>query len=126
MQKFGYRNPRYPVDFPVRLTIRDSSQTVRCRNISLDGMRLQIRAGLALYTRGEVSFDYDDLSFALRVRVAHSGSASGGVKFMYESEDQKSAVLELIARLAARQSSPGLLAVPISKQIIVARRRLFS
>jgi len=123
MQKFGYRNPRYQVDFPVRLTILGSARMARCRNISADGMRLMGREGLAPQVRGEVSFDYEEMSFDLCVRVAHSGSAWSGLRFLYRSDDQRNAVLELIARLSARQSRSGVLATPLPTEIIISRRR---
>jgi hypothetical protein len=123
MQRFGYRNPRYPVDFPVRLTICLSVETVRCRNISVDGMKLQVREPLMPHTRGRVSFEFDEMSFDLCVRVAHCGSSWSGLKFLYESNDQKNAILELIARLS---TAAGLVPPLIPKQLVISRRRPFS
>ena len=43
MQKFDYRYPRFAVDLPVRFTTQGSTLTGRCKDISHEGMRLELR-----------------------------------------------------------------------------------
>jgi len=101
MQKFDYRAPRFVVDFPVQLKVLNSSHIARCRDISENGMRLEIRDPIQPDSFGEVFFSYQGLNFALKVRVAHAGIAYDGLSFAYESEDQRAEILHLISRLAA-------------------------
>ena len=42
MRKLQYRAPRFAVDFPVKVTHGDSSQMTRGREISVDGMKLDL------------------------------------------------------------------------------------
>jgi hypothetical protein len=111
MQKFDYRAPRFVVDFPVQLKMLDSLHNARCRDISEDGMRIEIRTPFSPDCCGEVAFSYKGFSFELQVQVAHVGIAYDGVKFIYESEDQRTEILQLLSRLATppRASRPFLI-----------------
>jgi len=122
MQRFGYRNPRYSVDFPVRLTLGDSVQITQCSNVSLDGISLQISSFLRPNVSGQVSFEYENLFFDLCVRVTHCGSRLCGLKFLYRAESQRDAILELIARLAERHSRPQNLTLSAPGQLVISRR----
>ena len=122
MQRFGYRNPRYVVNFPVLLTVGNSVQTSRCSNISLDGIRLQIGHPLPANSLGQISFDYEDLSFDLCVRVAHCGSSVCGLRILCQSEAQRDSVSELIGRIADRCARPDVIAVSIPNHIVISRR----
>src|SRR5579872_4536818 len=108
MYRFGYRSPRYPAHFPVRLTMCGSVQIVRCINISAEGMTLKAGNELSQNARGQVSFEYDQMSFDLRACVAHCGSAATGLRFLYQTEGQRNAVQEMIGRLSACQANPVL------------------
>ncbi len=100
MQKFDYRAPRFAADFPVRLKMPGSSHLARCRDISEDGMRVELPDPFTPDTCGEVVFSYQGLSFNLQVHVAHAGAAYAGLRFVYQSEDQRTEVLHLMSLLA--------------------------
>ena len=108
MQKFDYRAPRFAVDFPVRLTMQDSLHFARCRDISENGMRLEIRDPFPPDSCGEVAFDYQGIVFELRVRVMHAGIAHDGLTFVYESDDQRTEILNLISRFASPKRAVSL------------------
>ncbi|HEX3892676.1 MAG TPA: PilZ domain-containing protein [Terracidiphilus sp.] len=103
MRKFDYRAPRFSVDLPVCLTFDASMQHGRCIEISTEGMKLELRQPLAPDSCGTVAFNYQDFALELPVRVAHSGSYYDGVKFIYETEEQRDEINRLVARLTAPQ-----------------------
>jgi hypothetical protein len=106
MQKFKYRTPRYSVDLPVRLSLGSTTFSGRCKEISKDGMRLELQQTLAPDCRGTVSLSYQSISLEIPVQVAHSG-AHDGLKFLFESDKERMAVARLVALLAARSSQSG-------------------
>lgn len=122
MERFGYRSPRYPLDLPLRLTMDGRVQVVRCTNVSVDGIQVALNGTLAPRTRGSVAFDYEELSFDLQVSVTHRGSHRGGLRFIYDSEQEKSSIVELIARLATAQTRRDDLSVAGSNEIVIFRR----
>lgn len=104
MRKFDYRAPRFAVDLPVRITVDESMQQGLCKEISTEGMKLELREPLAPGSTGTIRLSYQDVFLDVRVRVAHSGPTFDGVRFVYESEDQRDELSRLVARLAgARQ-----------------------
>jgi|SRR5579872_1970510 len=106
MRKFDYRAPRFPVDFPVRLSIDGSTQPGRCVEISTEGMKLELREPLAPDSNGVVRFGFQDVSLELAVRVAHSGVSFDGVKFVYETDEQRDEINRMVARLTSPQHRP--------------------
>lgn len=122
MQRFGYRNPRYLLDVPVRLTIGGAIDMTRCCNIGLDGASLHNPGFVRPNARGCISFEYHDLLFDLNFRVAHCGSDLCGLKFLYQAEAQRDLVRELIARLASRHNTPDIVALSIPAQVAICRR----
>lgn len=106
MQKFEYRAPRYPVDLPVRLRQDDRTLHARCREISREGMRLELREPLPEDFCGTVSLNCRHVSLELRVRVTHTGILQDGLRFIFESEKQRRAVAQLVAILAASEPGP--------------------
>jgi hypothetical protein len=107
MRKFDYRAPRFPVDLPVRLTFDESMQQGRCTEISTEGMKLEVRQPLAPDACGKVRLSYQDFSLDIPVRVAHSGSFYDGVKFVYDSDEQRDEMSRLVARLSCPQQRSG-------------------
>ena len=99
MQRFDYRSPRYPVDLPVRLTAENSTRMGRCRDISRDGMRLELCQPLPPDASGTVSMTFQDQTLQLNVRVAHAGATQDGMKFIYTSDSERNAVARLVASL---------------------------
>jgi hypothetical protein len=107
MRKFNYRVPRFPVDIPVRLTFDDLAQAGRCREISTEGMKLEVRQPLLPDSCGSVHISYHGIALELTVRVAHSGSTHDGVKFVYDSDEQRDDVIRLVELLAGPQPRTG-------------------
>lgn len=100
MQKFDYRAPRFAVDFPVKLKMLNSLQHTRCLDISEDGMRLELGDPFPPECCGEVSFSYQEIRLDLQVRVTHAGAGCDGLKFLYQSAEQRTKMLHLMSLLA--------------------------
>ncbi len=114
MHKFTYRTPRYAVDFPVQLMRDDAVVAGRCREISTEGMRLELRRPLPAGFSGVVSLAWRKLHIELRVRLAHSGGGQDALRFVFDSDTERAAVAELVARLAdpaEPADQPGLVLV---------------
>jgi hypothetical protein len=107
MQKFEYRTPRYKVDLPVLLVVADARIHGRCREISKEGMTVEFRGQVVADSSGTVSISYKNLEIDLQVAVTHSGKAADGLKFLFETEQEKSAVERLVALLAGSTGQPG-------------------
>jgi hypothetical protein len=107
MQKFEYRTPRYQVDFPVLLALESTSIHGRCREISREGMRVELHEAVTPEACGTVSFSYKELSLEVPVCVARSGAGQGGLRFVFESEKDRGPVDRLVALLAGATGQPG-------------------
>jgi len=57
--------------------------------ISTEGMKLELREPLSPNSCGRVRLSYLNFRLELPVRVAHSGASYDGVKFVYESDEQR-------------------------------------
>jgi len=104
MQKFQYRIPRYTVDLPVRLKLENLILHGRCREISREGMTLELPHPLPPESRGVVSLVYQELTLDLQVCSAHAGGEQQGLKFVFSSDKERDAVARLVARLSAGPS----------------------
>jgi hypothetical protein len=102
MQKFDYRYPRFSVDLPARFTTQGSTLTGRCKDISHEGMRLELTEPLPPNARGTVSVSHQGRTLELAVRVAHA--ANGGIEFLYESDEEREAVAHLVAALSSSRT----------------------
>lgn len=107
MQKFEYRTPRYPVDLPVLLTLETACVHGRCREISREGMRVELGQPVAPDSCGSVAISYRELSLELPVCVTRSGPGHDGLKFLFRSEEERDAVERLVARLAGPTGQRG-------------------
>ncbi len=107
MQKFTYRAPRYAVDLPVELTTETATLRGRCKEISKDGMRVELGEPLPPDFIGTASLTYLNIALRLRVSLAHTGAERDGVKFIFESQKERADVARLVAVLAARTQTPG-------------------
>jgi hypothetical protein len=105
MQKFDYRCPRFSVDLPARLTTQEGTLTGRCKDISHEGMRLELPEPPPSGARGTVMVSYQGRTLELGVRVAHAGN--GGLEFLYESDAERKAVEQLVAFAASSRSRIG-------------------
>ena len=101
MRKFDYRSPRLTVDLPVRMTQGSTTHHGRCREISAEGMKVELQDPLVQGTSCAAHFDCEDLSFRLLARIVHPGPDSCGVKFVYESDRQRQTAVQLVKLLAA-------------------------
>jgi len=107
MQKFEYRTPRYQVDLPVVLLVAEARIAGRCRELSKEGMTVEFREPLSADACGTVSVSYKNLALDLAVCVTHSGGAGDGLKFLFESEQDKSGVERLVALVADSKGQAG-------------------
>jgi hypothetical protein len=108
MQKFEFRSPRFAVDLPVQFTVAQSILPGRCRNISSEGMRLELRQSLPLGACGTVLLSCQGRPLELNVRVAYSEKTHDGVEFLYRSESERNAVVRLVALLSGSTNRPRL------------------
>ena len=106
MQKFDYRAPRFSVDIPARLTTESSTQLGRCREISTEGMRLELRLPLPPDSLGRVSMSYQSVTVELGVRVMRSEANFEGLKFLFECDEERNVIAHLVTLLAAAQRRP--------------------
>lgn len=111
MHKFSYRSPRYVVDFPIQLIHEQIVIDGRCREISTDGMQLELLRPLPSDFSGLVCLAWQNIRLELPVRLAHTGSRQDALRFVFESEKERRAVAELVARLADPGEPPGLVLV---------------
>jgi hypothetical protein len=105
MQKFDYRCPRFSVDLPARFTIQGSTLNARCKDISHEGMRLELREPPPSGARGTVTVSYQGRTLEFSVRVAHPGN--GGMEFLYESDGERKAVEQMVASVASSRGRLG-------------------
>lgn len=90
------------------MTQGSSTQFGRCKEISTEGMKVAIQEPFSANSFCAAHFESEELSFKLPARVVHSGPDSGGLKFIYESDDQRDAVTRLVERLATPQPCTSL------------------
>lgn len=100
MRKFDYRAPRFVVDLPIRLTFDGTMQQGRCIEISTEGMKVALDRPLTPECAGRVRLAHQDFMLDLPFRVAHSGPSYDGVRFVYESDEQRDDVIRLVSQLA--------------------------
>jgi hypothetical protein len=110
MQKFEYRTPRYQVDLPVLLQLKDTSVRGRCIEIGKEGMKVELESPVPLKTSGTVTLSYLEVSLELSVTVAHAGTEFSGLQFNFASEKDRAALENLVALLsrASGQAKPVL------------------
>lgn len=111
MHRFKYRAPRYRVDIPVRLTLAETTIPGRCREISREGMRLEVYQPLPADYSGTVFLGYQDFQLEIGVQMAHLGPMQDGLRFVFDSEQQRHAVAHLVTLLAEHPQQPGLVLV---------------
>lgn len=105
MRKFDYRVPRIAIDLPICLMQGGSTHAGRCREISLDGMKIEFSEPIVPGVHGFVDLSFEGLSLTLPVRVARCEPDFTAVQFVCESKEQNDAVARLIAFLAGPRPS---------------------
>ena len=108
MHKFEYRAPRFNVDLAIKLNVQQTTLQGRCRNISKEGMRLELCQPLPADARGTLLMTYRDQPIEINIRVAHRGATHDGVEFIYQSDGERLAVTHLVASLSAPTRQPQL------------------
>lgn len=103
MRKFDYRSPRFCIDVPVTFMQGRSSQLGRCKEISEEGMKIELNEPFSLDSYMSAFLICEDLSLNLPVRVMHVGPDSSGVKFIYESRAQRERVSRVVASLTGQR-----------------------
>lgn len=99
MRKFDYRAARYSVDLAVRLTQGDSTHLVRCREISTEGMKLESHKPLSPGSCGALHLSFEEFDIELSIEVTNTGVNFGGVRFIYQSSEQRDTISQLLASL---------------------------
>jgi|SRR5271168_3282918 len=107
MQKFEYRTPRYAVDLPIHFQWNELGISGRCKEISKDGMRVVFEQPVPVDTCGWVDISYKDIALELRCCVAHKGPDFDGLRFLFESDNDRGAVERLVALLSGPSGPPG-------------------
>jgi hypothetical protein len=102
MRKLQYRAPRFAVDFPVRVTHGDSSQMTRGREISVDGMKLDLNGDSFPFTGGFIQLVDGISSLKIPFEVRTRAIDSIGIAFQNLSSEQSGALSDLIASLSRR------------------------
>jgi hypothetical protein len=106
MQKFEYRTPRYSVDLPVRFSTQNLTVTGRCKEISKDGLTLELSESLPTDSSGIVSISFQDHAVSLPARIVHPEGTRAGLEFHYASEVERNAVTRLIESLTNSTNPP--------------------
>jgi hypothetical protein len=101
MHKFQFRSPRYRVDLPVRLSFGDAMFTGRCREISQEGMCLELQHTLAVNEVGTASFQYHGVSVEIGVCVVRADSCGGGLTFVFKTDRQRMDIARLLSLVTA-------------------------
>jgi hypothetical protein len=100
MKRFEYRTPRFLVDLPILFTLPESSIAGRCIEIGKEGMKVELEQPVSLENCGTVSVTYQEVCLELRVSVAHSRADFYGLRFLFESDKDRTAVERLVALLS--------------------------
>jgi hypothetical protein len=108
MRKLQYRAPRIPVDLPVRVTQGDLAQMMRCRDLSVDGMKLDLNGASFPYSSGSIQLMDGTSSLELSFQVRSRAVDSIGIVFHDKSIEQSEALSRLIASLSRRNASLSL------------------
>ena len=109
MRRFQYRAPRFPVDLPVYLTQGDSTQLTRCREFSVDGMKLDLMGASFPFSSGFILLGDGISSLKIPFRVGSRAIDSICVMFQSESTEESEELCRFIASLAQRHPSLSLI-----------------
>ena len=102
MRRLQYRAPRFPVDFPVRVTHGDSSQMTRGREISVNGMKLDLDGASFPFSGGFIQLVDGNSTLKIPFEVRTRAIESIGIVFQNMSSEQSEALSRLIASLSRR------------------------
>lgn len=97
MRKFDYRAPRYAVNFPMRLTVEDAIYIGRCREISTEGMKLELDQSFETGCTGIVRMSEKGITIDLPVKFCYSSPDHTGVKFLCDSGEQRDEIARFVS-----------------------------
>jgi len=101
MKRFEFRRPRISCDLPVELTVRDSTLSARCTQISTSGMKLETGQPQEVNTFGKVSMSHEGRRLEVPVRFVYAEDTHAGVDFIYLSAANQKSMASLVESLAA-------------------------
>jgi hypothetical protein len=104
MRRFQYRAPRFPVDLPVYLTEGGTTQLTRCREISVDGMKLDLMGASFPFSSGLIQLGNGISSLKIPFQVSSRATDSICVMFQNEPGEQFEALSRFIASLSQRST----------------------
>lgn len=107
MKRFEYRTPRFLVDLPILFTLPESSIAGRCIEIGKEGMKVALDQPVSREHCGTISVTYQEVCLELRVSVAHSKADYYGLRFLFESDKDRTAVERLVTLLSRRKAFSG-------------------
>lgn len=105
MQKFEYRTPRFPADFPVSFFGGDHRISGRSTDLSAVGMGAKFDEPVAVGTLGILLLTLGGQSLELNARIAYSDPTHTGVVFLFTSEAERELLQEFIAAVAQPRRS---------------------
>jgi hypothetical protein len=104
VQEYGYRLPRFPADFTLRLQICDPEPRLldgRCRDISEDGLAARIPESLSVGTRVTLilTLPGKPVSLPVAATVSHQDHGEHGFAFKFSSQNQREQVQKYVLTL---------------------------
>jgi len=101
MRRFDYRAPRVLIDLPILFAMGSLTRAGRCREISADGMKIQLGDRFPPGSEGTIDLKVGEVSFLFPVRVARAELDYDAVQFILDTQEQREAVNRLVACLGA-------------------------
>lgn len=107
VQEFGYRAPRFPVDFRLLLETGDTGPRVvdaRCTDISADGLAVRMEECLCVGTEVLFMFTLPGSATSLRIagRVTYQQNGEHGFAFIFASEQERESIQRHLSSLGRR------------------------
>ncbi|HXW90245.1 MAG TPA: PilZ domain-containing protein [Terriglobales bacterium] len=107
VQEFGYRAPRFPVEFRVLLETSDTGPQVLvglCTDISADGLAVRMAECLSVGTQVLFMFTLPGSATSLRVagRVTYQKDGEHGFAFMFSSDEERDLIQKQLSSLGRR------------------------
>lgn len=106
VQKFEYRQPRFPIDPAVEVVFRTANGSLpgTCEDMSVDGAGVRFEEPVAIGTKGVLSFAGEISELELKARVAHLDQDRCGLVFDNTSDEQREEIKKIIEGLVNPQA----------------------
>ena len=89
------------MNLPVRIRFDHGTISGQCREISQEGMCLELQDALSANDQGTASIGYEAALLEVGVCVTHAEGCGGGLKFVFHSDRQRMEMARLVAQVAA-------------------------